>query len=333
MNTDYGSGGKALVPVDTNFDGVPDNTAAQKGVFGAGDTLIDYSQAFLNLTYAHKLGDSVSVGVSGILAAQRIKIKGLGTFAPFTESFVKSGFTKLPSDLTNNGYDYSYGAGIKVGIDAALMDGLRIGASYQSKIYMSEFDDYADMLANDGDMDIPATATIGLAWQPSTAHAFTLDYQYIWYSDVDAIGNSMGNLFKCPSAGGTDQSSCLGGTNGPGFGWDNMGVVKAGYQFTYNEKWQVRAGYSIGDQPVNKEDVVFNIMAPATIEQHFTFGLTHKFDNKNELNFAFMYTPSNSVKGSNPLAGPSSPLNPAAQDVKITMHQIEAELSYSWVWD
>lgn len=44
------------------------------------------------------------------------------------------------------------------------------------------------------------------------------------------MGYPIENLFGCPTAGagGTDLESCMGGNNGPGFGWDDVGTMKFG---------------------------------------------------------------------------------------------------------
>ena len=39
-----------------------------------------------------------------------------GTFAPYTKTFAASGGTQFPSNLSNNGTDWSYGGGFKVGV-------------------------------------------------------------------------------------------------------------------------------------------------------------------------------------------------------------------------
>jgi long-chain fatty acid transport protein len=42
---------------------------------------------------------------------------------------------------------------------------------------MSKFDDYLGLFANQGDMDIPASATIGLAWKTTASLTLALDLQ------------------------------------------------------------------------------------------------------------------------------------------------------------
>ena len=285
-----------------------------RGVFADGTAGVDLSQLFVNLSYARKINERSSWGGGLILAAQAFKAYGLQNF---------QGFSNSPTNLSDNGHDISYGAGLKFGIQGEVANGLTLAGSYQTKIKMTEFDDYKGLFAEDGDFDIPATATIGLAWSPVQRHTFTFDIQRIWYSGVDAVSNPMSNLNAC-AVGAVE--SCLGGNNGAGFGWDDMTVYKLGWRYQPNDLWTVRLGYSRTNQPINSEDIVFNILAPAVVEDHFTFGLTRKIDKNHEINFAAMYAPKVSIDGTNPFtSGP-------AQSVETEMYEAEVEVSYSWLF-
>ena len=72
----------------------------------------------------------------------------------------------------------------------------------------------------------------------------------------------------------TDTSYCLGGKNGAGFGWDDMMVYKIGGQWNTGNDWTWRAGFSHGKQPIDSSQVVFNILAPGVVEDHWTLGFT-----------------------------------------------------------
>ena len=117
-------------------------------------------------------------------------------------------------------------------------------------------------------------------------------------------------------------SQCLGTDAGSGFGWDDMTIYKLGYQWQTGPEWTWRVGVSHGDQPIPDSEVVFNILAPAVMETHVTFGFTKQMGRDQELNFAAMYAPSNDVSGANPLAGD--------QRVKLEMEQFELEASWAW---
>lgn len=316
----YGNGGMNTEYANDAYGwGTPSSV---RGVFADGTTGVDLSQLFVNLSYARKINESASWGAGLILAAQAFEAKGLQNFSNYTNHFATTGTAS--TNLSDNGHDISYGAGLKFGIQGEVADGLTLAASYQTKTWMSEFDDYEDLFAEGGDFDIPATATIGLAWSPAQKHTFTFDIQRIWYSGVEAVSNPMSNLFSC--GGGAAAKYCLGGDEGAGFGWDDITVYKLGWQYQPNSLWTVRLGYSHTDQPINSDDIVFNVLAPAVVEDHFTFGLTRKIDKNHELNFAAMYAPKVSVDGSNPFtAGP-------AQSVELEMYEVELELSYSWLF-
>ena len=83
----------------------------------------------------------------------------------------------MPGDLSDNGRETSYGAGVNLGILYNFSEKFSVGAGYHSKIYMTEFDDYADLFAEDGNFDIPPTATIGIAIKPTEKISLAFDMQ------------------------------------------------------------------------------------------------------------------------------------------------------------
>jgi len=96
--------------------------------------------------------------------------------------------------------------------------------------------------------------------------------------------------------------------------------VKLGYQWVDGTMtWRV--GYSRGDQPIPSEEVLFNILAPGVIEEHFTFGFTRELGTASAFSFAAMYAPSNSVKGKNTFD--------QSQDIELEMDQYELVFSYN----
>lgn len=296
---------------------------------GNGTAGVDLSQAFLNLTYAHALGDSFTLGVSAVGVMQLFSARGLAAFSAYTETFAASGGTVFPSNLTNNGHDTSYGLGVQVGLDWDIGDSFSLAASYSPKIKMSKLKDYSDLFADGGNMDIPADLKVGLTFYAGDSLSFSLDLEKIWYNDVTSVGNPFANLYSCPTAGagGTDLTACLGGKNGAGFGWDDMTIYKGGFEWAAGNGWTWRAGYSYGEQPISSSEVVFNILAPGVMEDHFTAGFTKKVASGDEFNVAFMYAPKVTVSGPNMLDYPDPFL---AQTITLEMSQYELEFSYSW---
>jgi long-chain fatty acid transport protein len=88
MNTEYKDGTAILGPnpiTGLNFEA--------PGTFGDGTTGVDLAQLFIATTYAAKINENTSWGISGIIAYQRFEAKGLANFSPFSLD---------PSNLTNN---------------------------------------------------------------------------------------------------------------------------------------------------------------------------------------------------------------------------------------
>ena len=301
MNTRY-LGGSATFGVP--MGSVPPGMGfTMPGTFGDGTAGVDLMQMFIAPTYARAFGEDSSFGISPIIALQSFEARGLGNFAPFSSD---------PTKLTNNGHDTSYGLGLKLGMQTQLGEGVRFGASYQTKMSMSEFDDYAGLFANQGDFDIPATATVGMAFDAGDKVTVEFDVQWIAYGDVDSIANPMlPNLMMAP----------LGADGGAGFGWDDMTVFKLGAEYRASADATWYFGYSHTDHPISSSEVLINILAPGVVEDHFTVGYSRAHGaNGNRWTVSAMFAPSVEVRGGNPLD--------PAQTVELSMDQYEVEFSY-----
>ena len=308
---------------DPDGDG-PLGIGTYPGTYGDGVLDFELSQAFLDVTWAKRFGDATSLGVSAVLAAQSLKVRGIGGFSKYTRTFASSGGEVLPDRLSGNGKDAGYGVGMKLGLHRDVGQHFSFGASYQSEIDTGSFSDYSDLLAGGGDLDIPAWAKLGVTWKPADRLSLSLDMQYIWYSGIDALGNSFANVYDCPTAGfgGANLERCLGGGDGPGFGWDDMPVLSFGGHWGVNDTWTLRAGFSIGDQPVTYYENTFNIPVISLTETHYTFGASYRLANGDELSFAFMYTEEESLEELNQLD--------SSQIVRMTTDQFDFQLSYAW---
>lgn len=266
MNTDYAAG-------------------AIQSLMGTGKTGVNLMQLIVAPTLAYKLNDSSSVGVSPLLVYQSFKANGLGGFA---------GFSTAPSSLSNNGADSSTGLGFRLGYFGKVSHELAIGASYSPKTKMSKLDQYKGLFAGGGSFDIPENYALGLAFQMTPVLKVAVDYGRINYSKVPAIGNPSANIMACM---GGDPNQCLGGRQGPGFGWSDVNVTKLGVEWLYSTNVTLRAGYNSSTNPVGSSDVTFNILAPGVITKHYTLGGTYKLSKDAELTWAYMYAPTNSVSG------------------------------------
>lgn len=279
--TAYGNGG-----MNTTYPGGQLNCGygPANALCGQGQLGVDLMQLVVAPTLAYKLHDRHSIGVSPLLVFQMFKAYGLEGFSQMS---VDSG------NLTGSGYDTSSGVGVRLGYMGQLSDAVSIGASYSPKVNMSRFKDYAGLFANQGDFDIPANATFGVAVKATPSVTVAADYQRIDYGNVPAIGNP-GN------------TGPLGGTPGGGFGWRNIDVFKLGVQWQMSPTVTLRAGYNHSDNPVTGANITPNILAPGVMTSHYTLGATYALSPSSELTWAFMYAPRVTVTGPSMLAGTES---------------------------
>lgn len=302
----YGNGG-----MNTEFPAFdrqcPDPRTGQSvpgsGVFCAGQAGVDLVQLFLSPTAAYRVTDDWSFGVSPILAYQRFDAEGLETFAPLSQQ---------PDAVSGNGASNSFGGGVRIGVQGAATDWLRLGASYKSRIYMSRLDGFEGLFAEQGSFDVPPSWTIGAAVRPFKDLWLLLDVERILYSKIAAVSNPLN--FNAP----------LGSNGGSGFGWNDMTVVKIGAQWQATADLTLRAGFSTTDQPISDDQLLLNIVAPGVVEEHFTAGVGYRLSENWQVDAAFLYAPTVTVSGRNPVD--------PAQNIEVSLGELEATLGLSYLF-
>ena len=245
--------------------------------------------AQMNPTLAFKFNETNYFGATLVLSFQKFRAIGLDYFNNFTSTFVDSGTNS--TTLTDNGNDYAYGAGLRLGWLGKFMgDRLTLGAMGSSKIYMTKFDKYSDLFAEQGDLDTPAIFGLGLGYKLTPKVTTVLDITYTMYEDVKAIGNAP------PSIGSSiypvnPATNATGKDAGLGFGWENQTVYKLGLSYDMSDTLVLRTGWNYGKSPIPSDNgaLLFNILAPATTQHHFTLGATYRTDPTTEWNFMYMH--------------------------------------------
>lgn len=318
--------------MNTNF---PENFFATGSVPRDKKVGVDLNQLLVPITAAFKVNEQHAVGASLVLAATRFRAYGLDSFVNFDGFFP---ITSDPSHLTNQGYDYSYGAGLKFGWQGDFLDEkLTLGLVYTSRTYMTKFDKYRGLFAEQGDFDIPENYGVGIAIKPKKNLVIAADVMRINYSDVASVGNPGPCVDRVPTVGGfcipsiTDRTKELGNDKGMGFGWEDQMVYKLGIQYGVNNRLQVRAGYNYGKSPIPDDPnvggnnaITFALLAPATVEHHYSIGFTYRANDNLEVTGTYMYAANNSQSGEN--------LN-IVDHADFNMHQNLFALSLGWVLD
>lgn len=292
MNTDYGK--VAIAGATTN-------------------TYSNLEQMFIAPTFAWKINKDHSIGVSLNMVFQNFEARGL-------ESFDVAGQTTSIGNVTNKGKDTSRGLGLKLGWTGQVSPAVTLGATYQAKTKMSKFDKYKGLFAEQGRFDIPETFGFGIAVKASDKLTVAGDVVQINYGGVKSLAN---NGDKFPGIAGTP----LGGDNGSGFGWTNQTVYKLGMSYQYAPNMLLRAGYNHAKAPIGSTQTFFNILAPATVEDHLTLGATWMMDNKSELSFSYMHAFEKKVTGvSNGNGGCAAPVPGCAPQPSVVGHPVDLKM-------
>ena len=313
MNTDY-SGGQ--IPAASFCGGINPTPGTKNLLCGNGQLGVDLIQLVVAPTLAYKATPNHSFGVSPLIGFQRFRIEGAQGFA---------GFSTNQANLTNQGHDNAHGYGVRFGWFGRLSDSVSVGAAYSTKIYMSKFDKYKGLFAEQGDFDIPVNYNIGIAFKATPKLTVAADYQRINYSDVKSVGNPSSNLAGCFAG---NPANCLGGSAGAGFGWRDISIIKIGFEYDYNQHWTWRAGYDHTQNPIRSSDVTINILAPGVVQDHLTLGLTHKTSRNGELTLSYMHAFNKSVTGPSFFNGFTAPLSSGNETIR--MHQNAFGIAYGW---
>ena len=291
------------------------NTAYTRAfpLFGTSKAGIDLSQLFIAPTVAFQVAPGQVVGASLNLAYQRFKATGLENFTAPVGS--PQQFSQSPGNVTNQGYDTSTGVGVRIGWLGKLAP-CEVGVTYQTKTKMSEFDKYKGLFAENGGFDIPANYGAGVACKVAPPVTVAVDVVRIEYSGIRSVNNPLlPNLFTAP----------LGSSNGAGFGWEDVTAYKLGVQWAVNPTMTLRAGYNYGKQPIPASETLFNVLAPGTVEQHYTVGGTWVMPGNGELSFFFMVAPEKKVNGSN-----SIPPAFGGGNVNLSLKEMSLGVGYGW---
>jgi len=285
----YGNGG-----MNTSFakspefptDAPPPNHSTPFNGGAPSRTGVDLKQVFISPTISKKLNANHSIGLSVNLVAQQFQAKGLAALAQGSSASGK---------FTDQGKSNATGIGAMIGWMGKMNDKVTMGASYRLKTKMGKFKKYAGLFPDQGRMDVPAALTVGLSAKVSPKTTIALDIQQIYYSKVNAIGNS---------SHARAEGKLFGITNGPGFGWDDQTVIKVGVKHQMNPKVALMAGYNHGDSPMGPEDTFFGALTPAVTEDHLSLGFEYKLSKKSAITGSYTHTFGNEVKGdknTNPL--------------------------------
>jgi len=282
------------------------NTSYKQPIQLLGSTRggVDLDQVFISPTLSYKLGAHNYLGVAANIAIQRFAAEGLQSIEAISSA---------PTKVTNSGYSYSSGAGVRIGWLGELNHTLSVGATWQSKTYVSKFSKYSGLFAEQGGFDIPSNFAGGAAVKLGPRATVIFDEERILYGSVKSIANTLAS------------TSPLGSNSGPGFGWHDINVSKAGLDYVINPSLTVRGGYNHGGAPFDGTQTFFNLVAPAVTKDHLHVGATWASSTGKEISFAYIHAFNGTVNGVN-----SIPAAYGGGNANLSMYQNSFQVAFGW---
>ncbi len=291
----YGNGGM------TRYSDNP--LAALNGSSPAG---MEFVQAIVAPSYAMKLGERHSVAIALNFVYQELVARGF-------EHFDDAQFSLHPGFVTNRGRDGSHGIGVRLGWLGRMTPRLALGAAWQPRIRMSRFESYKGLLADGGNFDVPENYVLGIAFEPARALAVAADLQRIVYSGVRSLGNRADCFLSvaCP----------LGAPDGPGSGWRDATVLKLGISWAAAPALTLRAGLARLRQPIDPDQTLLNVFAPAVTGKHLSLGATLRLDAATELTLAYTHVLEGTVRGAGSIPAGNPPGGVGGGEADLRMKQ------------
>ncbi|MGB5486523.1 MAG: hypothetical protein WBN06_03985 [Lysobacterales bacterium] len=255
----------------------------------------------------HRLNDKQLIGVSAVFATQSFGVSHLGM-----QSYDQS----IPVSFRQNIYEpfqeTSYGAGVSLALRSEITEGITMVAGYRSQIDMNEFYNIHGMYSQRADLDIPARARLGLAFQASDHSWLNVSVERVLYSEIGAFAsrNLPGRFL-----------SLLGDSTSPTFSWDDLTVYSVGWTWADNKGSSWYVDFSSRTQPSPSSRILSQAIDSDLAQNAVTIGFSRRMSMSSRFNVNAAYAPAEYAFGGNVLG--------------VTTDQLsqEFELEAYWTWD
>ena len=300
---------EANLPMDEsgnpNMDWNPNNSNPinwPQGLRGFGLIESDYMLLQVSGTWAYELTSNLSIGIQPNINYASLELAPNPLASP-----------DFPPEMGGTGKGYptsdkasAIGYGAQFGIFYDTGNGLKLGASYKTAQTFQEFEfsnTYIDGTSAPDvsfQMDYPAIMSLGLGYSAGQID-FALDFRRVMYEDTEGFEGSGWQI--------ADNGFPTGAVNG--FGWKNMSIISAGFQYKGINKLPLRVGYTYSSNPIDEDLAFFSTPATAVIKNAYQFGFSYEINDTWRFDGVYHYgTSGDATQGQ--LLDPSqiSPSNP-----------------------
>jgi long-chain fatty acid transport protein len=285
------------------------STQMQPGVYWDGYSSIAFWQMAPSLAW--QASEKLSLGASVNIDFQQVAFQQRMIENPGPAQRVLMNF-----DLSRGAS--AFGFGLSLGMLYDINDQVTLGASYKSKQFFTDLDyqlAYGDIASDGGslpagtyslDLDFPQQAAIGIAVHATQMFTISADVKWINWSDtMETLAVAGPGVIQVPM----DPS------------WDDQWVFAIGLAYKLNDRLNLRAGFNYGESPIDEASAMNNLILPAVVETHYTFGAVYRLDAHWDIGFHYMYVPENTIT-----AGPATTAPPI--EISLSEQSFGMNLGY-----
>lgn len=237
-----------------------------------------FDRQFFAPGFEHELGQGSVLGVAAVIAYQRYSAASLGLTAAST--FDDSPW--IPGTFSPQ-QESGYGTGVRLALRQEVIQGIAVDAEYQSRIDMEEFAAYRGVYAQPADLDIPARAMLGLAFQTTEKSWLNLSIERVMYSEISAFPSRY-----LPAR----FLSLLGDSTSPNFSWEDLTVYTVGYTWSDGADQQWHVDLSTRTQPSPTSKVLNRVLEGDLASSALVVGYSRRTGERSRLAFNAAYAPS-----------------------------------------
>jgi hypothetical protein len=218
--------------------------------------------------------DGSTAKLSAVLAYQRYASLGLGM------SQFGNDVQPASAWAANN---TSYGAGARVDLGGPVSDSLRWGAAYQSRVGMDPFAGYHGVFSDQGDFDIPASASVGMSYALTPTFGVDVGVQRVMYSSITPFtSSSLPRSFL----------ALLGDGASPVFAWRDLTVYSVGWTMHNTDVGNLELRFTTRQQPIPTSSLLEHALESNVSNDMVSVGWSRAVGESSHMSFAASYASS-----------------------------------------
>jgi hypothetical protein len=219
------------------------------------------------------------VSADAVFADQRF---ASGSLMPL----VDSPNSQLPGAVAS--FEESRGTGLAFAVGAPMTDNVGWNLGLRSRVDMNAYKAYRGVYSEPGDLDIPATAVLGITALVAPETMLVLGAERVMYSDINSFSSyALPNRFL----------ALLGDSSSPTFAWRDLTVYSAGLRGG-GPMWQWSVRYSTSLQPMPTADLLQQAINGIQSDSNWSLGLGRSFGAWGDLRLMASYAGAEYVLGS-----------------------------------